>query len=423
MEQYVNNRIKKILKGDMAQNASKMLLLQILTTLIGILSSVIIARVLGPEDKGKVDLFLLLTNYIVEFGIIGVGTGFLYYQTNHKEKLELIHGTSLMFCGVMGAVIFGLGMSFHRYIVPLFTGLDKKYIILAFSIAPILLYRQISGNIIQGLNKPLFSYQITLVINMVMLFMVILLGLFGEISYSQMVLVNLAGIIIYVISAAGVIFQQNRKIKADIQLMKKVMKYGIAIYIGAFANSLLFRMDQNFLNYYWGSRFVGCYSVAVSFAEMLWSFDGIINAVTIYHIASNEEKTAKKILKKTILIQTGISCFLGTLLGILAPILIRILYGEEYLEAISGIRILIPGIVVWSIGRLISQYITLNIGKPFWCTIAAFCGVISNAILNLFLIPMYRIVGAALASTISYLLVVLIIIVFMYFFERKRKEQ
>ena len=103
MEQCVNKRIKKILSSEMIQNASKMLVLQIVTTIIGFISSIIIARTLGPEDKGKVDLFLLLTNYIVEFGIIGVGTGFLYYQTNQKIKIELIHGTSLFFCGIMGS--------------------------------------------------------------------------------------------------------------------------------------------------------------------------------------------------------------------------------------------------------------------------------------------------------------------------------
>ena len=418
----MNKKIRKILNGEIAQNASKMLLLQILTTIVGLMSSVIIARVLGPEDKGKVDLFLLLTNYIVEFGIIGVGTGFLYYQTNQKEKLEVIHGTSLMFCCTMGFAIFVLGMLFHRHIEPLFTGLDTKYIILAFCIAPVLLYRQISGNIIQGLNKPQFNYQIALLINIYMLFMVGLFGALGKITYDQMVLVNIAGIIIYVICAGSVIFQQNRKIKADIHLMKKVMKYGIAIYIGAFANSLLFRMDQNFLNYYWGSRFVGCYSVAVNFAEMLWSFDGIINAVTIYHIASNEEKTAKKILRKTIMIQTGISCFLGTLLGILSPILIRVLYGEDYLEAISGIRILIPGIVVWSIGRLISQYITLNIGKPFWCTIATVCGILVNFILNYILIPNNGIDGAACASVVSYFTVVIVVAVIFFKLKGEKNE-
>ena len=418
----MNKRIKKILSSEMIQNASKMLVLQIVTTIIGFISSILIARTLGPEDKGKVDLFLLLTNYIVEFGIIGVGTGFLYYQTNQKIKIELIHGTSLFFCGIMGLIIFFAGVLFHRSIEPLFAGLSTKWIILAFCLAPLLLYRQISGNIIQGINKPKFNYQSSLLINLFMLVMVVILALRENITYSHMILVNVGGIIIYVICASNLIFKQSSAPKIDLRLLKKVMKYGIAIYIGAFANSLLFKMDQNFLNYYWGNKYVGCYSVAVNFAEMLWSFDGIINAVTLYHIASNEEKTAKKILRKTISVQAGISCFLGVLLGVLAPYLINVLYGEEYSEAIIGIRILIPGIVVWSIGRLFSQYITLNIGKPFWCTLATIFGIVINFILNYSLIPDYGIRGAAGASVVSYFGVVIIVIVVFFMIKGEKNE-
>lgn len=423
MEQCVNKRIKKILSSEMIQNASKMLVLQIVTTIIGFISSIIIARTLGPEDKGKVDLFLLLTNYIVEFGIIGVGTGFLYYQTNQKIKIELIHGTSLFFCGIMGLIIFFAGVLFHRSIEPLFEGLSTKWIILAFCLAPLLLYRQISGNIIQGINKPKFNYQSSLLINLFMLVMVVILAFMGSITYGHMIIVNVFGIIIYIACSSNLIIRQSSKPKVDLALLIKVMKYGIAIYIGAFANSLLFKMDQNFLNYYWGNKYVGCYSVAVNFAEMLWSLDGIINAVTLYHIASNEEKTAKRILKKAILIQIGISGFLGVLLGMFAPYLIHVLYGKEYSEAIIGIQILIPGIVVWSMGRLFSQYITLNIGKPFWCTLATIFGIVINYVLNDLWIPDYEIRGAASASVISYICVVIIVIVIFFTIKGEKNEQ
>lgn len=406
------SKIKGMLRGEIAHNASRMLVLQFLTMIVGFIFSVIVARVLGPEEKGKVDLFLLLTNYIIEFGMLGAGTGFLYYQTNKKEKLEYIHGTSLLFCCMMGVLIFVIGLLFLDKIELLFIGVERKYIILAFCIAPILLYRQISGNIIQGLNKPQFSYKITLIVSVFTFVLVALAGVTGNIEYYHMIIFNVLGFVLQIICALHIIFKQTRKLHIDYILLKRVMKYGIAIYIGALANSLLFRMDQNFLNYYWGSEAVGCYAVAVNFAELLWSFDGIINAVTLYHIASNEAKTAIKLLKKTVIVQMIISCSLGGLLEIFAPVLINVLYGQEYVDAIAGIRILVPGIVVWSVGRLFSQYITLNIGKPFLCTIATVCGIMVNYILNHIFIPTNGIKGAAGASVVSYFVVVLVVLIF-----------
>ena len=55
-----------------------------LTLGIGMVGGILVARTLGPSNKGIIDLFSLLSSFIVDFGMLGFGSGLLYY-------LSLIH--------------------------------------------------------------------------------------------------------------------------------------------------------------------------------------------------------------------------------------------------------------------------------------------------------------------------------------------
>tara|TARA_Y100000031_G_C8057141_1_gene308902 strand:- start:143 stop:700 length:558 start_codon:yes stop_codon:yes gene_type:complete len=90
-------------------------------------------------------------------------------------------------------------------------------------------------------------------------------------------------------------------------------------------------------------------------------------------------------------------------LFIFADILIEKLFGPGYLIGTLAFRILLVGVLFNMLSELNNQYL-IGTGFPkkvFW---VMFFGSILNVGLNILLIPLYGISGAAVATSLSYLL-------------------
>jgi O-antigen/teichoic acid export membrane protein len=90
--------------------------------------------------------------------------------------------------------------------------------------------------------------------------------------------------------------------------------------------------------------------------------------------------------------------------------LLRFVYGEKFLGSIAPLRILLLGIVVFSVQKVLANYF-IGQGRAKWFLRATLLSMAVNVGLNLWLIPLpgWGIKGAALASTISYTLSTLIL--------------
>jgi O-antigen/teichoic acid export membrane protein len=65
--------------------------------------------------------------------------------------------------------------------------------------------------------------------------------------------------------------------------------------------------------------------------------------------------------------------------------------------------LLLPGIVAWGAGRILSQFISYNAGRPSLTSGAAAMGFAVNLLANIYAMPRWGLAGAAAASSVSYL--------------------
>jgi O-antigen/teichoic acid export membrane protein len=81
--------------------------------------------------------------------------------------------------------------------------------------------------------------------------------------------------------------------------------------------------------------------------------------------------------------------------------LIEIIFGEKYLPSIEVLQIHSLTIIPVFIGSL-SHLWLVNENKGLVVIWQTLCGVLSNIILNYYLIPIYGSIGAAISTTFSY---------------------
>lgn len=397
---------EKYEKNEIGKEASRLFMIQMMTLVISFLPSILIARSIGPAMKGKYDLFNLLNGYILEFGTFGFGSGLLYYQFSKKFELSRIHGTGVAFSFIIGVVLMIVGMGTRNIWRGMFSGLPDRYIVLAFLVCPFSIYKLILNNILLGMNKAVINYTISLILGIFDFFFVAFLFITHQLTYSALIWLILGETFFVFLVGAGYIYSKAHSLKCDFFLMYSALKYGIVLYVGNMADAILFKIDLVFINYYKGNEAVGLYSVAVRWAEMLFLLDSAIGAASIYKMSTLSEKDAWAVTWKTMKLQSAVSGTMGIVMVFAAYPLIYLLYGQAYLKAALPLILLLPGIVLWSLGKIMGQFITYKIGKAKYCTYTAVAGAGLNIVLNACLIPLFGIAGAAVSSTVSYGVVV-----------------
>ena len=75
-----------------------------------LLTSVVIARSLELAGKGPLDLFVISTTLVAEFGLLGIAYGFTYVLANRGWPLAEAHGNALV-AAVIPGMIPGVGLA------------------------------------------------------------------------------------------------------------------------------------------------------------------------------------------------------------------------------------------------------------------------------------------------------------------------
>jgi O-antigen/teichoic acid export membrane protein len=87
------------------------------------------------------------------------------------------------------------------------------------------------------------------------------------------------------------------------------------------------------------------------------------------------------------------------------------LYGEPFRPSIAALLWLLPGVVLFTIANVLAAYIA-GIGKPHLNLWVSGISLVITIALDLILIPKLNIVGASIASTVSYSVSAVMLIMF-----------
>ncbi|MGG3671398.1 oligosaccharide flippase family protein [Bacillus nitratireducens] len=152
---------------------------------------------------------------------------------------------------------------------------------------------------------------------------------------------------------------------------------------------------------------IGYYGIAQLIITSMMIIPNTLNQIMIPYLSekSDNEKEIKKILssyqkRMRILI---FSLFVATYF--IVPAFMPVVFGEKYSNSIVYFRILLVGMVFWSLYS--PKGITLvSIGKVDYNFYTSMCTFIINILLNIVLIIKFDVMGAALATMLTYFITI-----------------
>lgn len=184
-------------------------------------------------------------------------------------------------------------------------------------------------------------------------------------------------------------------IHRQIQVVKSSMKYATLIFT-SFAYA---RSDSILIKAFINDAALGMYGAAYRFLESLSLLPTALSH-NLFPVSSKEGKVTKTHVKHITSVMTAIGIIMGLVVWLGADLLITFLVGAEYAAAIPVLKIFAFVLVLFFINAPLSTVIqSSSLVKKFLPWGVANTAV--NILLNVWLIPIYGIMGAAVAMLIS----------------------
>ncbi len=372
--------------------------------IIALASSILLARVLGPELKGVFGIALLLPTTTITLANLGIGPSSVFYiargvytpsqALRQNVRLALVLGAgSILFA----ALVISIGAE-HLFpnIAPQILWLSLIYIpfglLAAFSLAVIQ-----GKQDFQAFNYVALSSQLCALVLSIVLVWLLQLGVAGAIlSFTGG---QLAGFI-----GARVALGKPDATRGKDNLLdyaRTLLPYGLHSNVNTAADFALRHIDQFLVNLFLAPSQAGIYILATGLAERLAimsSSPSVLMLPRISELESSEDVRQRltPVVTRHVLASAAVA---GIIASTMASVLIESIYGSAFAAASTVFRIMLPGTILLSFTRVLGSDIAGR-GQPRVNAYISLLGLALTVALDSILIPRQGIIGAAITYSV-----------------------
>ncbi len=380
--------------GDTVTRLSSLLLLPVYT------------RFLSPQDYGRLAMALLISTVVSLILELGLRTAFFrfYFQDDTRDGKQRLIATTLLFLLVSSAVILtfsvillelkGTALFKDPSLVPLVRiALIATFFDLG-SVVPFAIFRaEQRAARYAGLSFTRFLIGTTLSIVAVV---------WLEWGVTGIIYMNLlTAIIFFLICLSHVV--GSLKWTIDFKLLGKLLAFGLPLMPASLAGWALTFSDRFFLERYTDLAQVGLYSIAYSIASVLNMAMGWFNTAWLpYCYSMADDPEAKVFYARIFTYALALFTFLALGLTLFAEEALYLFATPAYFGAAKVVPLLALSYLFYQANYLIALGLDLTGRTSYYAPIVGAAAVV-NLILNFVLIPRYGMMGAAVSTALSYM--------------------
>jgi O-antigen/teichoic acid export membrane protein len=370
-------------------------------------ASIIVAHWLGTKGVGELAVINVTIATVVQVCSFGLPSANTYFIAQDQQQLRKAAINSLIFAMLAGSLL-ALGLSFIAELRPDWFGFVSAQLIRIAAVSiPAQLITLIGLNILLAMGKLRefnlldFVSQSFVLINAVVALIVMRSGL-----VTLVVLNTAAALLVSIVVAVLIVIAARRLARSqwrpDVSLLARMIRYGIKFHIAILAGAIIFRADLLVVNHFRGPDEAGVYSVATQFGMLLMLLPSVIATLLFPRVTAEQDargETTALVTRYTALV-TFFCCLAAVPFSFLLPLI----YGSAFAEATWLLLILLPGVFLIGLESVLVQHFNA-LGLPRIIPIYWVVTLIVNLVLVFAFVPRFGAQGAAIASTISYMLI------------------
>tara|TARA_Y100000589_G_scaffold111535_1_gene106037 strand:- start:6270 stop:7583 length:1314 start_codon:yes stop_codon:yes gene_type:complete len=381
---------------------------QVLSIIFGLFAMIIIARVLGSSGQGQYTLAILLPTMLYTLLNSGLSISTVFYIGQKKYSDCQIYSTNLFTSLLLSIVSIFIGLIiiffFKDYF---FESMTVKLLLYTLLIIPLLFTQKNLQTIFQGkedfekFNMIVILNQLGLLLFAILFVLVLDMGVFGAVlSFAMSQFLMLLASFYFL----KVYYNLLLPSQVSMNYAKDSLIFGLKGHISNVLSFINYRIDIFIIAYFLDDIAVGLYSVAVLISERIWLVSQSVSSVLFARVANLSDDAERNKFTSLASRNTLMITFVGGLiLALVCNWFINLFFGESYSQSVIPFLYLIPGVVIFSMSKVLANDF-IGRGYPQINTYIAFVTALCNLGLNFWLIPKYGIKGAAIATTSSYLL-------------------
>jgi O-antigen/teichoic acid export membrane protein len=370
-----------------------------LALILGVVTSVILARGLGASGRGTLAVAFNMTLLLVQIGGFGITTANPYYVARRPEVLGRLVWNSLWGALVLGAAFAGVGFAVLAVAPSALAGVTWAQAAVGFSAIPAALASQFLQSILLGQGRTV-AYNVVeavagvgAVIALVVGFTVLDMGVLGALVVlaAQQFTAALA---FAMLLATGL----PRWAPPDLSLARVMMGYGFRIYVASLAGYLVIRIDMLLVNGLLGAAEAGRYAVAVALADGMAMIPAAVGVNLFPRVARGGATETSAEVFRAVGLLFGLFCAASIPF---AGVFIRVLYGPAFGEAVGLYLWLLPGIYCLGMVTILSHHFAGR-GFPREAMLVWFVALAVNLAIDLLFLRAHGTAVAAIASSVAY---------------------
>jgi len=384
--------------------------------LLGMVNQIILGRYLGPENYGLFNLSMsvvMIAGTLSVFGLFGSLPRFIPYhlEKNERNIVRSVIDFGSLFCfslGVLFAVVIFLLAD--RLAVGIFHDARLEPVLKIFAVViPFHSLQQVLKATVRGFKAVKYEALLFNIGSRIVTISVFLLSLLFLHRLYGAVIAFIAGIIVTTIVAIWLIrkriFPDYRECRR-VHIARNLLSFSWPLALTGFTYLFVSKTDKVLLGYFLTSKDVGIYTPALVIANLLIfissAFKYIFLPIVSEHFSKKDMAGLEPLFKSTSKWNFLIVLPIFLFILMFPKEILTILYGSRYTSGYVALIILSLGISINDFAGTSANILVAG-GRTKLNLACEVIAAVTNIVLNVILIPIYGIVGAAVATGISYL--------------------
>ncbi|MEO1591180.1 MAG: oligosaccharide flippase family protein [Cyanobacteria bacterium J06632_22] len=360
-------------------------------------TGMITARFLGAEGRGEQAAMIVWAIFFANLMTFGLPSALIYQFKRHPEDRSILFSAALISGGVLGIVATAIGIVLMPTWLSNYSPEVIFYARLFMLLAPLGLLQQVFAAAFEASGDFAAANQLRCLIPLFTLVTLVSLALSGKLT-------PLTSAMAYTLNSIPVFVWMLRRLWRRFrprwqgcgQAQKRLLTYGLRAYGNEMLNALSLQLDQVLVVGLLSAEAMGIYVVALSLSRMLRVFQTSMTTVLFPKVAAQPLDEIVALTGRVNRINLVLTLMVGIGLVGLGPMLLQLLYGDEFIAATIVFRLLVVEIILSGAVQILAQAL-MAAERPGVVTAVQATGISLNALLAVVLIPTYGLIGAGVA--------------------------
>jgi O-antigen/teichoic acid export membrane protein len=403
---------RPLARGALIASASR-----VVVAAAGAASTIVVARILGPRGWATCTVATSFSAVIYVGSTLGVEHGIAYYVSSKRWSARSAFASAMRVAAGVGCVGAAIGIAVRIAVPPAFAGLSLWLSAVVAGGVPFAL----ACLYISFISYATDRYEAATAIPAAQAILTLGLGVAGAALYGVTGAITggaIATAAVGLVSAKWGRRAFDDAAEGSSTRLRDAVSFGVKGYLGNALQMINYRLDLFILASVASRASVGQYGLAVAITMSMWLLPGALSDVLFPRIARlsvgedaapRELVEAKSLRHATLIVAATTTGLAGGFTLLVTPI-----FGQDFRPTERLGLILLPGSAAIGLAAVVSA-IVVGRGKPSYGLYNSLLTVPLTIALYATLIPAYGATGAAVASSVSY---VMNLVIFCWFYRR-----